>query len=153
MNRPGEPGTPGDTGSPSADQDALTVQPAALVAGHGGFAEGLVSAAVQITGRGDAFVPMSNRDLGADDIEQQMRQIVEERGIRVIFTDLPAGSCTIAARRVLREHTEVTLVTGANLAALLHFVSHGAGTAHEAAVGAAERARGSVLVVGIPGGR
>ncbi|HEU4564588.1 MAG TPA: hypothetical protein VFS05_08065 [Gemmatimonadaceae bacterium] len=125
----------------------------ALVAGHGEFAAGLVSAAVAITGNAESFVIMSNRDLSADDIEQRMRQLVTERGIRVIFTDLPAGSCTIAARRILREHADVTLVTGANLAALLHFVSHGAGTAHEAALGAAERARGAVLVVGAPGGR
>jgi PTS system N-acetylgalactosamine-specific IIA component len=125
----------------------------ALVAGHGDFADGLVSAAAAIVGHADAFVTMSNRDLGADEIEQRMRSLVDERGVRVIFTDLPAGSCTIAARRILRDRSDVTLVTGANLAALLHFASHGAGTAHEAAVGAAERARGSVLVVGATGGR
>ena len=34
----------------------------ALVAGHGDFAAGLVSAVSQITGRGDAFVTLSNRD-------------------------------------------------------------------------------------------
>lgn len=131
----------------------MSSAPTALVAGHGDFAAGLVSAAVAITGSGDAFVTMTNRDLSADDIEQRMRELVTERGVRVIFTDLPAGSCTIAARRILRTHADVTLVTGANLAALLHFVSHGAGTAHEAALGAAERARGAVLVVGSPGGR
>lgn len=122
----------------------------ALVAGHADFADGLVSAAVAITGNAEPFVTMSNRGLGADDIEARMRALVVERGVRVIFTDLPAGSCTIAARRVLRDTPDVTLVTGANLAALLHVVSHGAGTAHEAAIGAAERARGSVLVVGAP---
>jgi PTS system N-acetylgalactosamine-specific IIA component len=125
----------------------------ALVAGHGDFAAGLVSAALAITGNADAFVTMTNRDMSADEIEKRMRELVAERGVRVIFTDLPAGSCTIAARRILRENAEVTLVTGANLAALLHFVSHGAGTALEAAQGAAERARGSVLVVGATSGR
>ena len=125
----------------------------ALVAGHADFAAGIVSAAAQITGRGDAFFTMSNNGLTADDIEQRMRQLVAEHGIRVIFTDLPAGSCTIAARRVLRDRADLTLVTGANLAALLHFVAHDAATAHEGAVGAAERAKSSVLVVGAPGER
>ncbi len=125
----------------------------ALVAGHAAFAEGLVSAVGQITGQADHFVTMTNTAMGADEIEERMRAVVKEHGIRVIFTDLPAGSCTIAARRILRDEPEVTLVTGVNLAALLHFMSHGEITSHEAAVSAAERAKGSVLVVGVPGGR
>ena len=124
----------------------------ALVAGHGDYASGLVSAAVEIIGEIGAFVTMSNRCLGADEIERLMRELVSSRGVRVIFTDLPAGSCTIAARRVVRDHPDVTLVTGANLAALLHFASHEAGTAYEVASSAAERAKASVLVVGSPGG-
>lgn len=125
----------------------------ALVAGHAAFADGLVSAVQQITGQADLFVTMSNAGLSADDIEQRMRQLVRENGVRVIFTDLPAGSCTIAARRVLRDDSEVTLVTGANLAALLHFMSHGEISTHDAAVSSAERAKGSVLVVGSPSAR
>ena len=125
----------------------------ALVAGHADFAAGIVSAAAQITGRADAFATMTNVGMSADQIEERMRQLVEQHGIRVIFTDLPAGSCTIAARRILRDRDDVTLVTGANLAALLHFVAHGAATAYEGAVGAAERAKSSVLVVGTSGGR
>jgi len=124
----------------------------ALVAGHGDYASGLVSAAAEIIGETSAFVTMSNRSLGADEIERLMRELVSSRGIRVIFTDLPAGSCTIAARRVVRSQPDVTLVTGANLAALLHFASHEAGTAYEAASSAAERAKASVLVVGSPDG-
>ena len=91
--------------------------------------------------------------MSADEIEERMRALVAEHGIHVIFTDLPAGSCTIAARRILRDDTDLTLVTGVNLAALLHFMSHGEITSREAAVSAAERAKGSVLVVGTPGGR
>ena len=125
----------------------------ALVAGHADFAAGIVSAAAQITGRADALATMTNVGMSADQIEERMRQLVEQHGIRVIFTDLPAGSCTIAARRILRDRDDVTLVTGANLAALLHFVAHGAATAYEGAVGAAERAKSSVLVVGTSGGR
>ncbi|MGI9076541.1 MAG: PTS sugar transporter subunit IIA [Gemmatimonadaceae bacterium] len=124
----------------------------ALVAGHGDYATGLVSAAAEIIGEISAFVTMSNRNLGADEIERLMRELVDSRGVHVIFTDLPAGSCTIAARRVVRDHPDVTLVTGANLAALLHFASHDAGTAYEAASSAAERAKASVLVVGTPDG-
>ena len=32
------------------------------------------------------------------ELEQQLRALVEETGAKVVFTDLPAGSCTMAAR-------------------------------------------------------
>ena len=49
----------------------------ALVAGHGDFAAGMVSAVHQITGRGDAFVSLSNRDMSAADVERAMREQVD----------------------------------------------------------------------------
>lgn len=125
----------------------------AIVAGHGEFAAGVVSAVAQITGRGDVFVALSNRGLGADDIERVMREQAEALGARVVFTDLPAGSCTIAARRLQRERPDLVLVTGANLATLLDFVFHVDAPPAEAARHAAEKGRDSLAVVGAPGGR
>ena len=90
----------------------------AVVAGHGAFADGVISAVHQITGRGELFVAVSNRDLGASELEQALRRHAEA-GIGVIFTDLPAGSATLAARRVLRDHPGLQLVTGANVPVLL----------------------------------
>ena len=124
----------------------------AIVAGHGEFASGLVSAVAQITGRGDLFEPMSNRDLGADEIEQQLRARVEATGAHVIFTDLPSGSATIAARRVLAGRADLALVTGANLAALLDFAFHTEASPQEAARRAVEKGRASIAALGAPGG-
>ena len=125
----------------------------ALVAGHGDFAAGLVSAVGQITGRGDAFVILSNRDMSAADVERAMRERVDAEGIEVIFTDLPAGSCTMAARRLQRERPAVVLVTGTNLATLLDFVFHTDVAAGEAAQHAAEKGRAALVVTGgVPGG-
>jgi PTS system N-acetylgalactosamine-specific IIA component len=108
-----------------------------------------VSAVAQITGRGDVFLPLSNRELSADDLERVLRDLVETTGVRVIFTDLPAGSCTIAARRLLRGRPDLVLVTGANVAALLDFVFHGEHQLpdEQAAGHAADKGRASVLVV------
>jgi len=125
----------------------------ALVAGHGDFAAGLVSAVGQITGRGDAFETLSNRDMSAVDVERAMRERVDEQALEVIFTDLPAGSCTMAARRLQRERPAVVLVTGTNLATLLDFVFHTDVPAVEAAQHAAEKGRASLVVTGgAPGG-
>jgi N-acetylgalactosamine PTS system EIIA component len=125
----------------------------ALVAGHGDFAVGLVSAVGQITGRGDAFVTLSNRDMSAVDVERAMREQVDARSLDVIFTDLPAGSCTMAARRLQRERPGVVLVTGTNLATLLDFVFHTDVPASEAAQHAVEKGRAALVVTGgAPGG-
>lgn len=97
----------------------------ALIAGHGDFAAGIVSAAVQITGRDDVFASLSNRGLSAADVAAAMGRLLDESGARVVFTDLPAGSCTIAARRILRDDPTVTLVTGAALPTVLSFACGG----------------------------
>ena len=125
----------------------------AIVAGHGDFATGVVSAVAQITGRGEVFVPLSNRGLGADEIERTMRETLLTSGARVIFTDLPAGSCTIAARRIQRERGDVVVVTGASLPTLLDFVFHVEASAMDAANHAAEKGRTSLTVLGAPGAR
>ena len=124
----------------------------ALVAGHGDFATGLVSAVGQITGLGDAFVTLSNRDMSAADVERAMREQVDARGLDVIFTDLPAGSCTMAARRLQRERPQVVLVTGTNLATLLDFVFHTDVPPVDAAQHAADKGRAALVVTGGPPG-
>lgn len=95
--------------------------PKAIVAGHGAFAEGVLSAVEQIAGRADRFIAVSNAGLGPGEIEARLRAIVAETGARLIFTDLPAGSCTIAARKVQRDDPGLTVVTGAALPTILSF--------------------------------
>src|SRR4030088_890019 len=94
----------------------------ALVAGHADFAFGLVSAVELITGKGSALVPIQVKGLCGDGIQQLLLDKLRETGARVIFTDLQAGSCTMAARKVIRELGEGVLVAGANLPMLLDFV-------------------------------
>ena len=120
----------------------------AVVAGHGDFAQGLVSAVDQITGQGARFVTLSNRDAGAGELEARLRALVRDEGVLVIFTDLPAGSCTMAARRLQREHPDLRLVTGANVPVLLDFAC-GPGTD---LAGCAERGRAAIGVAAPPGG-
>ena len=121
--------------------------PVAIVAAHGDLAVGFVSAVEQITGRGQLFVPMSNAGLGAADIQRALLELVDSRKIRVIFTDLPAGSCTIAARRVLAVRPHVVLVTGVSLPLLLDFMSHEELEPAQAAAHAVDRAVRSLTTV------
>lgn len=123
-------------------------RPRAVVAAHGELAAGLVSAVERITGRGEALAPMSNVGLAADDMEQRLRERIERDGIRAIFTDLPSGSWTTAARRAMRGREDVVLVTGVNLAALLEFVMRDDVDAATSARSSVERARGAISIVG-----
>lgn len=98
--------------------------PRAIVAAHGDLAEGLVSAVSRVAGAAAAsrLMPFSNATLGGSEILDAMRQAVSSSGAQVVFTDLPAGSCTIAARRLARETPGLAVVCGANLPMLLAFV-------------------------------
>jgi PTS system N-acetylgalactosamine-specific IIA component len=90
--------------------------PRAIVAGHGEFAAGLVSAVQQITGRGNQLIPGNNvQTLGVEDIEALLRKKMLEADVHVIFTDLQAGSCTMASRRILRGMDDAVLIAGINL--------------------------------------
>lgn len=95
--------------------------PRAVVAGHGSFAAGLISAVDQITGMGDRFVAVSNTGLAPAAIDTAVREAVERSGATVVFTDLPAGSCTMCARRITKLDPRVKLVTGVTLPTLLAF--------------------------------
>jgi PTS system N-acetylgalactosamine-specific IIA component len=124
----------------------------AIVAGHGTFAEGMLSAIEQITGRPDLFIGVTNRDLSAAGVESLIRDRMAASGASVIFTDLPAGSCTMAARRIQRDQPGVAVVTGVNLATLLDFAFHTeAGDAH-AVEHAADKGRAALVVTGGPRG-
>jgi PTS system N-acetylgalactosamine-specific IIA component len=130
--------------SPARSGDAT--QARAIVAGHGDFAAGLVSAVEQITGRGAQLIPIAVHELRLEDIEGLLRERMRAAGVRVIFTDLQAGSCTMAARRLLHGMDDAVLVAGANLPTLLDFVFAEGKDPVEAARHAAERGRGAITV-------
>jgi PTS system N-acetylgalactosamine-specific IIA component len=132
--------------------DGAKATPRAIVAGHGDFASGLVSAVDVITGRGGQLIPVAVPGLCAEDIEKLIRQRMTESGVKVIFTDLQAGSCTMAARRILRGADDAVLIAGVNLPTLLDFVFAEHMGAVDAARHSAERGKASITVVGAAGG-
>ena len=125
-----------------------TDQPRAIVVGHGEFAGGLVSAVGQICGLADKLVVLSMMGMTPEDIEGAIRGELARTGAKVIFTDLPAGSATLAARRIVHDDPDLILVSGVNLATLLDFVFNTSVSPTEAARSAAERGKASLIVVG-----
>ena len=115
--------------------------PRAVVAGHGKFAEGLVSAVDQITGMGHLLTPVSNAGLAPAAIDAAIRDALAASGATVVFTDLPAGSCTATVRRMSKFAPGITLVTGVTLPTLLAYVM---GASVDEAVAKGREALGAV---------
>jgi PTS system N-acetylgalactosamine-specific IIA component len=108
----------------------------------------MLSALEQITGRGDIFLGVTNKDLSAQDVEALLRQQLAETNAVVIFTDLPAGSCTMTARRLQRERPDLKVVTGVNLSTLLDFAFTAESGDANAVEHAADKGRASLVVTG-----
>ena len=135
------------TSSPEESESAgSSPSPRAIVAGHGSFPEGIISAVNQISGCGDAFMAVSNSGLSGPDIEEKLREASTD--IHVFFTDLPGGSATLAVRRLMRNDPAIVLVTGANLATLLEFVFQPDVDPGEAARRSAEKGKAALVSYG-----
>ena len=122
--------------------------PRAIVIGHGDFATGMQTAVDRITGQGAVLLALSVQDRSLSQIEDWLRANLTSTGAQVVFTDLQAGSATMAARKALRDMPSVILVVGTNLPMLLDFVLSNATTAAEAAKHAADRGRAAIVVHG-----
>lgn len=110
------PGTPG--------LEVRRVQ--GILVTHGAMAQGMVDAVVGISGaeRG-ALVAVSNEGRSPEELRAAIRLAMgDEETPVVVFTDLGAGSCTLAARLSCRERRRVSVLTGVNLPMLLDFVFH-----------------------------
>ncbi len=95
-----------------------------IVVCHGLLAEGLVDAVRHITGVADGvLIPLSNRGLSPETMAAAIRGEVGD-GPAIIFTDLTAGSCGFAARRLNQQLDGISVVSGVNLPLLVHFVMH-----------------------------
>ena len=99
---------------------------------HAGLAAALVDAVNQITGLGEAFIPVSNEGCDRDLLRQRIAEALGPDPA-VVFIDLPTGSCMMAALRELKEEHQATIVTGVNLPMLLEFVFHRDGSPEETA--------------------
>lgn len=129
---------------PPADAAA----PRAVVVGHGDLAAGLVSAVAQITGRGEQLLALTNRGRGAEEMEAALRAALARASARTVFTDLPGGSWTIAARRVQRAEPDVVVISGVSLPILLDWMGRDDEPPPSAAHAAAERGRACIMVTG-----
>lgn len=95
-----------------------------VIIAHSSLAKGFASAVAQIAGVDeDALLTISNEGRGPDGLLAEVRAAVDDAPV-VIFTDLPSGSCALAARKVAMKRPATGIVYGVNLPVLLDFVFH-----------------------------
>ena len=95
-----------------------------VVVGHGAMARGMVDAVRVIAGVAeDVLVPLSNDGKGPEALQSELTRMIGQ-GPVVVFTDMHAGSCAVAARVACRLGGDRAVVCGVNLAMLLDFVFH-----------------------------
>lgn len=114
MNESTHPHEPSQAGTPVRG----------IVLTHGTMCSGMVDAVQKITGVGDdVLMAVSNDGKGPDELFRTV-QAAAGQGPALIFTDLPSGSCALAARFVCRDPGVRAVVFGTNLPMLLEFVFH-----------------------------
>ncbi|MFQ6045065.1 MAG: PTS sugar transporter subunit IIA [Gemmatimonadales bacterium] len=119
-----------------------------VLVSHGDVAQALAAAVHQITGETDALVPISNRNLGLERLQETVVEAIGP-GPAVVFVDMPAGSCLQAVLRGVKGRTDVAVVAGVNLPMLLDFVYHRDLTAPAAAERAVATAGRSVRTISV----
>jgi mannose/fructose-specific phosphotransferase system component IIA len=95
-----------------------------IIVTHGKLAEALREAAAAVAGDASHLEIVSNDGLSQEELVLRVRDAIARAGDEgaIVFTDLGGGSCAIASRLVLRERSNVRMVTGVNLAMLVDFV-------------------------------
>lgn len=94
-----------------------------VIVAHADVAEAMARAVEQISGIGDALVPLSNDSCTPEELRSRLDESVRP-GPAVVFVDLGSGSCAHVSRRVGREVGDVAVITGVSLPMLLDFVFH-----------------------------
>jgi mannose/fructose-specific phosphotransferase system component IIA len=94
-----------------------------IIVSHAAVAQALVAAVRAITGIEDGLTAVSNEGCGTEALAERLREAVGD-GPALLFVDLPGGSCMTSSTRYARQHADIAVVTGVNLAMLLDFVFH-----------------------------
>lgn len=95
-----------------------------VVIAHGPMATAMVDAVRRIAGQAaDALHPLSNDGKNPAQLREDLDAVIGDDEA-VVFTDLLAGSCCMAALSSCRNQTRRVVVSGVNLPMLLEFVFH-----------------------------
>ena len=129
--------------SPGTDAPAATGVRGVVIA-HGPMARAMVDAVRRIAGgAADALHPLSNDGKSPVELRAALDDLMGD-GPVVVFVDLQAGSCGMAALSSCRDQARRVVVCGVNLPMLLDFVFHRELPIDEVVSRAIEKGRSSI---------
>jgi mannose/fructose-specific phosphotransferase system component IIA len=104
--------------------DEARVPARGVVIAHGPMARAMVDAVRRIAGdAADALRPLSNDGKSPAELSAELDALMGDEPV-VLFVDLQAGSCGMAALSSCRDRARRVVVCGVNLPMLLDFVFH-----------------------------
>jgi mannose/fructose-specific phosphotransferase system component IIA len=118
-----------------------------IVLAHAEVANAFVVAVQSIAGDQHGLVPVSNAGCDRAALTARLDGAIAGRPT-VVFADMPGGSCAFSAAAYAREHQNITVVTGVNLAMLLDFAFHRDLTPAAAATRASQTGKGAITAIG-----
>ena len=123
-----------------------------IVLAHAEVANAFVAAVQSIAGDQHGLLPVSNTGCDRAALTARLDGAIGGRPT-VVFADMPGGSCAFSAASYAREHANVAVVTGVNLAMLLDFAFHRDLAPAAAAARAAQTGRGAITAIGADAAR
>ncbi|MCX7994395.1 MAG: PTS mannose transporter subunit IIAB [candidate division WOR-3 bacterium] len=93
-----------------------------IIIGHGDFARALLSTAEKIMGKQNMVEVFSNENLSCGLLTETLKKSLNADDYeKIIFVDLPGGSCAISCLNLLKEYKNLKILCGVNLPMLLEF--------------------------------
>jgi len=94
-----------------------------LIVTHSGIGNELLKAAESIVGPQEYLVSLSSKDVGFDNLCQQIQSAIHPDHDAVIMVDYFGGSAHVAVRALRKTKTQRTIISGVNLPMLLSFIT------------------------------
>lgn len=93
-----------------------------IIIGHGNFSQALLNTVEKILGRQEMVDVISNESLSCDSLTEILKKsMTPNNQEKIIFVDLPGGSCAISCLNLLKENKNLKILCGINLPMLLEF--------------------------------
>jgi mannose/fructose-specific phosphotransferase system component IIA len=125
----------------------MSEQLVGIVLAHAEVANAFVLAVQSIAGDQHGLVAVSNTGCDRAALTARLDAAIAGKPT-VVFADMPGGSCAFSAASYARDHKNVAVVTGVNLAMLLDFAFHRDLTPGAAAARASQTGRGAITAIG-----
>jgi mannose/fructose-specific phosphotransferase system component IIA len=125
----------------------MSEQLVGIVLAHAEVANAFVAAVLSIAGDQHGLVAVSNTGCDRAALTARLDGAIAGRPC-VVFADMPGGSCAFSAASYAREHRNIAVVTGVNLAMLLDFAFHRDLTPAAAAARASQTGKGAITAIG-----